>query len=248
MTDHYATSSGSQKSNESTKPVPVIKEIEQENENDIEEIIQENIKEWTSDLFRLPPVSHDKIHEYLAIGKSFGNEPKGALKHKINGYQFFKKGFVKKIRVKDNIMYEKKSFLVECLVSASTKNIRCQVYVHFCQVSGDIRYEKYACKAGYGGCCKHVGPALYELVEYRQLDIKVLLDNKTCTDILQKWHVPGEVQNQGPIKFSELQFYKADVRKDDKGCRKDQLSVEVGTIVTTYVFLRAIRKHSKKVT
>ena len=221
MTDHYATSSGSQKSNESTKPVPVIKEIEQENENDIEEIIQENIKEWTSDLFRLPPVSHDKIHEYLAIGKSFGNEPKGALKHKINGYQFFKKGFVKKIRVKDNVMYEKKSFLVECLVSASTKNIRCQVYVHFCQVSGDIRYEKYTCKAGYGGCCKHVGPAFYELVEYRQLEIKVT---------------------------SELQFYKADVRKDDKGCRKDQLSVEVRTIVTTYVFLRAIRKHSKKVT
>ena len=221
MTDHYATSSGSQKSNESTKPVPVIKEIEQENENDIEEIIQESIKEWTSDLFRLPPVSHDKIHEYLAIGKSFGNEPKGALKHKINGYQFFKKGFVKKIRVKDNVMYEKKSFLVECLVSASTKNIRCQVYVHFCQVSGDIRYEKYTCKAGYGGCCKHVGPALYELVEYRQLEIKVT---------------------------SELQFYKADVRKDDKGYRKDQLSVEVRTIVTTYVFLRAIRKHSKKVT
>ena len=30
----------------------------------------------------------------------------------------------------------------------------------------------------------------------------------------------GEGQNQEPIKFSELQFYKADVRKDDKGCRK----------------------------
>ena len=45
MTDHYATSSGSQKSSKSTKPVAVYKEIEQENERDIEEIIQENIKE-----------------------------------------------------------------------------------------------------------------------------------------------------------------------------------------------------------
>ena len=76
MTDHYANSSGSQKSNESTESVAVIKEIEQENEKDIEEIIQESIKEWTSDLCRLPPVGHDKIHEYLVIGKSFGNEPK----------------------------------------------------------------------------------------------------------------------------------------------------------------------------
>ena len=64
MTDHYATSTGSQKSSESTKPVAVYKEIEQENERDIEEIIQENIKEWTSDLSSLLPVSHDKIHEY----------------------------------------------------------------------------------------------------------------------------------------------------------------------------------------
>ena len=178
MTDHYANSSGSQKSNESTKAVAVIKEIEQENEKDIEEIIQESIKEWTSDLCRLPHVGHDKIHEYLVIGKSFGNEPKWALKHKINGCQFFKEGFVKKISVKDCHVWGKKTFLVECLVSASTKNIRYQVYVHFCQVSDDIRYGKCTCKAGYGGCCKYVGPALYELVEYRQLDIKVPPDKK----------------------------------------------------------------------
>ena len=43
---------------------------------------------------------------------------------------------------------------------------------------------------------KHVGAALHQLVEYRQLDIKVAPDDKTCTDILQKWHVPGEGQNQ----------------------------------------------------
>ena len=83
MTDHYVTSSCSQKSSESTKPV--YKVIQQENERDNEEIIQENIKEWTSDLSRLPPVSHEKIYEYLAVGKSFGNEPKRALKHKVNG-------------------------------------------------------------------------------------------------------------------------------------------------------------------
>ena len=37
--DHYATSSGSQKSKDSTKPVAVYKEIKQDNKWDIEEII-----------------------------------------------------------------------------------------------------------------------------------------------------------------------------------------------------------------
>lgn len=73
------------------------------------------------------------------------------------------------------------------------------------------------CKAGCDGCCKHVSATLYQQVEYQQLDIKVVPDDETCTGILQKWHFPREGQNQEPIKFSELQFYKADVRKDDKG-------------------------------
>ena len=170
------------------------------------------------------------------------------MQHTINGCQLFKAGSAKKIRVKDNVTCEKKTFLVKCLVSASMKNIRYRVYVHLCQVSGDILYGKCACKAGCGRCCKHVGAVLYQLVEYRQLGINVVPDDKTCTDIFQKWHVPGEGQNQEPIEFSELQSYKADVRKDDdKGCRKR--SVVCGSIVycAIPVCFRAIRKKNKNV-
>ena len=72
------------------------KEKMQENERYIEEIIQENIKkEWINDLSRLLPVTHEKIYKHLVIGKSFGNETKRPLKHKINDYQLFKKGLVK---------------------------------------------------------------------------------------------------------------------------------------------------------
>ena len=116
-------------------------------------------------------------------------------------------------------MCEKKAFLL----SVSMKNIRCQVYVHLYGGSGDILYVKCTCKAGYRGCCKHVGAALYQLAKYRQLDDKVVTDDRTCTDILQKWYVPVKGQNQEPTKFSGLQFYKADVR--------NQLSVEVGFLI-----------------
>ena len=58
----------------------------------------------------------------LVIDKSFGNEPKGVLKHKINGYQLFKERFVKKITVKDNVMCEKeKSFSEMLSVSINEK-------------------------------------------------------------------------------------------------------------------------------
>ena len=45
-------------------------------------------------------------------------------------------------------------------------------------------------KSGAGGCCKHVAAALYQLVDYTELDLKEVPDDKTCTYIFQKWHVP----------------------------------------------------------
>ena len=107
ITYHHATSGGSQKSSENTKPVAVYNRARKRKR--IKGIIQENTKEWTRVLSRLPPISRDKNHDYLVTGKkSFGMEPKGALKHKINVYQLFKEGSVKK----------KKTFLVKCLVPA----------------------------------------------------------------------------------------------------------------------------------
>ena len=77
----------------------------------------------TNDLFRLPPVSLDNIYEYfLVIYSSLGSEPKGVLKHKVNGYQLFKEGFVNKIRIKDNFMCEKNQYSEVLSVSINEKH------------------------------------------------------------------------------------------------------------------------------
>ena len=49
----------------------------------------------------------------------------------------------------------------------------------------------------------HVTATLYQIVEYKQLNLKSVPTDKTCTDILQTWHIPGE-----------LTFLKADLKKD----------------------------------
>ena len=87
-------------------------------------------------------------------------------------------------------------------------------------MTGEVLYAKCTCKAGAGGCCKHVAAVLYQLVDFKELDLKSIPDDKTCTDLLQKWHVPGEKQNTEPILFSELTFEKADFNKDKNNSRK----------------------------
>ena len=172
---------------------------------------------WSINLSNLPDITQGKIYEYLVLGKNFDNAAlRGAVKHKVNGYQLFKEGFVKKMKVKDNVKGGKLSFLTKCFVAASMKNERYTVYVYLCQTSGDILYGNCSCKAGVGGCCQHVAAVLYQLVEYRQLNLNTVPDDKTCTDILQRWHVPGEGKNDTPIEFSELTFYKADQSNSHK--------------------------------
>ena len=93
-------------------------------------------------------------------------------------------------------------FLVKCSVAASMKKILYDVYVHLCQDAGEVLYGKCSRKAGACGRCKHCAALLYQLCECVQLDLKCVPDDKTCTDILQKWHGPSESGNTGAILFS----------------------------------------------
>ena len=80
-------------------------------------------------------------------------------------------------------------------------------YVHLCQKEGDILYAKCNCKAGMGGCCKHVAAVLFQLNEYKQLNLNSVPFDKTCTEVLQQWHVPAEGKNSEPIKLSKVYIF-----------------------------------------
>jgi hypothetical protein len=100
------------------------------------------------------------------------------------------------------------------------KKIQYEIYVHICQNTGYVCYAKCNCKCGAGGCCKHVAATLYQLVEYKQLNLKSVPEEKACTDVLQKWHIPGELaKNCEAVLFSDLTFEKADANKDINNLR-----------------------------
>ena len=52
---------------------------------------------------------------------SVDNRSRAAIKHKILGYRLFRENFVKKVRVKSNVMTNRLIFIVKCQVSASMK-------------------------------------------------------------------------------------------------------------------------------
>ena len=122
---------------------------------------------------------------------------------------------------------DKKSFLVKCSVTASVKKNLYGVYIHL-WYRRSIIWEIYMQDWGLWllqvlFCC------FYQLCEYIQwehihlysVNVYSSVPNvKTCTDILQKWHVPSKSGNTGAILFSESTFIKADQQKEEYNCRK----------------------------
>ena len=56
------------------------------------------------------------------------------------------------------------------------------------------------------GCCKHVAAALYQLIDFKMCEVKSIPDDKTCTDILQQWNIPGEQKQTNAVPFENLNF------------------------------------------
>ena len=90
------------------------------------------------------------------------------------------------IFVKPNVKGKRMLFLVKAKVSASMKSVQYIVYVHLDQINGDVVHAKCNCKAGQGGCCKHVAALLYTPLDYVNIDIKEIPSDITCTKVGQK--------------------------------------------------------------
>lgn len=105
-------------------------------------------------------------------------------------------------------------------VNASMKKKNYVAYVHLKQDTGEVAYANCNCKAGKGGCCKHVVALLFQLLEYIQLDLKVIPDDLTCTQLLQQWHVPRSDELEEPILYEDVVFERASYEKDKSGKKR----------------------------
>ena len=179
---------------------------------------------WTKSLKFIPGFSYKKLEGHLVLEakKTPDGKPAEALKHKKSGYKLFKAGYPRQIMVKPNVKKgnEAVHFVVQCHVNAEMKKKQYLVYVHLHQHSGDIAYAKCYCPDGAGRCCKHVAATLYQLLDYIELGLSDIPDDKTCTQELQKWHVPRKNTTQAALLFEDLIFPQDSYDKDKKGRKR----------------------------
>ena len=97
------------------------------------------------------------------------------------------------------------------------------VYCQLDQLSSEVAFSKCNCKSGQGGGCKHVAALLYLLLDYKNLELKEVTDDMTCTQVLQQWSIPSNSGTTKAVKFEELTFEKADYARDKENKRKRPL-------------------------
>ena len=153
-----------------------------------------------------------------------------AYRNMKKGYGLWKEGYVKSTFVKPNVQASKPLFLVKARVCASMKSVSYPVYVHLNQVDGEVENAKCSCKAGQGGCCKHVAALLYTILDFVNLNLKYVSTELTCTQVprVPRWSAPSGSSKtlEKAVKFEDLLFEKADVNKPSKrycvkGSRED---------------------------
>ena len=104
------------------------------------------------------------------------------------------------------------------------KSIRYTVYVHLNMDSSAVTHAKCNCKAGQGGCYKHVAAVLYNILDFSNLNLRYVPEEVTCTQVLQKWNVPTrKITSKDAVKFSDLEFQKANFEKDRGNKRRKSM-------------------------
>ena len=58
--------------------------------------------------------------------------------------------------------------------------------------------------AGKGGQCKHIVAMLFQIIEYKQIDLTDTPDDLTCIQVLQQWHVPGKDECDEAVLYMRI--------------------------------------------
>ena len=96
------------------------------------------------------------------------------------------------------------------------------VYMYVCGVHACLSMYMCVCVHVYlyaacrlGEACSHVAALLFYLEDCVQRRDKLLSDNTTCIDKLQKWHIPPK-RTIDPAPVSDIEFRKAEYRKEQE--------------------------------
>ena len=84
-------------------------------------------------------------------------------------------------------------------------------------------------------CCGTV----ISVLDYIQLDAKVIPDDLTCTQLLEQCHVPRNPELDEPILYNDVVFKRASYKKSESGKKQKKLKTS-NNIVEVVIPLKTI--------
>ena len=81
------------------------------------------------------------------------------------------------------------------------------------KISGYVLGAQCSCKAGAGGCCKLVAALLYDILDYVELRLAIIPEDKTCTDTHNKGI--GQEISQVMVQFCFLKYSLCTIHREN---------------------------------
>ena len=140
---------------------------------------------WTTDLRSTPPFTFIQLYDYLVIRtvKYKHILLKSTSYKKLNAFQFFYEGFIKKLEVATSGEFT----YLNVRMKASMKSTLYKIIIKLCSSSGDVYLAAYTCPAGTGvggnGNCNHVGGVLFALEDFNRNAFQDSLTPISCVHL-----------------------------------------------------------------
>ena len=83
---------------------------------------------------------------------------------------------------------------------------------------------------------------LFQFLDFCELDLTKVPDDKSCTEELKKWHAPKKLENKGAVIFEDLIFPQDSYEKDKQGKKRPAVQL----IIQPVLNLRRTQGHKAK--
>ena len=136
--------------NNTTLPVPIVNVVDKSTDDDSAVYTRglgDETKRWTQDLSVTPNTSHKSIETYFCAENTV------AYKHKREGYQLFKDGYIKTMRFMPDIQTDGKTCCyLKYVVTASMRGLQYPVDASLSQDTGKVLNAACKCRSSRGWC------------------------------------------------------------------------------------------------
>ena len=154
---------------------------------------------WTSSLQQLPPFNYGYHYAHL-VQTQFVDEKlrstaaatfgAGTIKHNEEGYRLFHDDHVGMVEFPPGFATDRQCFFRGVVKPPFKTTGSYSTVVALSKILSYVLGAQCNSNARGGGCGKHCAALLYNILDYVELGLAIIPENKTCTENPQQWNSP----------------------------------------------------------